>query len=244
MMRPVYRATSTLLLIYTIALACAVTSGCATSRGVRPMGEGHLAAGASLGGPLFVNLAVPVVAPLASVFARFGVTGRTDVDLGIMLPVGRAAGIDLGAAHLVVRGKNAIPYVMTGARAALLGNARSWVQKSDTNTGAPLSFGAEVFEELYVHASWDTTPASYAFVGADLFAQVQHNIWRPSVMGGFVWRARAPLSLQVQIDWLALHRHTDMLSLRYVSLGGLGALGVQVGLTYDFGRVVPRAIRP
>jgi hypothetical protein len=201
------------------------------------LGEGHLAAGASLGGPLFNNLAVPVVAPLTSVFARYGLTHRTDLDLGVMLPIGRVVGLDFGASHLLLRPKGASPYVMLGGRAAVLGNARSWVLKQDINTATPLGFGAELFEQVYVNASWNLSTACYAFVGADLFAQVQSNTWRPSLMAGFVWRARNGISLQAQLNWLAIHRATDTLSIRYVSIAGLGSLGMQLGLTYDFGRV-------
>lgn len=232
---------SKIVLCCLVGLASAFIGGCAATRSVRPLGEGHLAAGASLGGPLFNNLAVPVVAPLASVFGRFGLTHRTDVDMGILLPVGRVTGVDLGISHLLVHPKGAGPYLMVGGRAAVMGNARSWVQKSDINTNSALGFSAEWFEEVYVNASWNVTQASYAFVGADVFAQVQRNTWRPSIMGGFVWRNRRGLSLQAQVNWIALHRATDQLSLRYVSIADLGSVGLQLGLAYDFGRVTARA---
>lgn len=225
-----------------LSLLGLLSSGCAATRAIRPVGQGHLVAGASVGGPIFNNLAVPVVAPLTSVYGRYGLSHRTDVDMGLMLPVGRVVGADVGVSHLVLRPRGPRPALMAGGRVALLGNARAWVQARDVNTQSALGFGPEVFEELYVNASWRVSRDALAFVGGDVFAQAHHETFRPSVTAGFVWQGPRGVSLQAQVNWLAVHRESRMLSVRYVSVGDRGALAMQLGIAYDFGRLGSRAV--
>jgi hypothetical protein len=213
------------------------TWSCAASRAVRPVGAHHLAAGASIGGPLFTNLAVPVPTPLVTAFARYGLTDCTDVDLGLFLPVSRVQGIDVGAAHLLQRPRGLRPALMAGGRLALFANAQSLIGARDAPSGKVPRLQPRLFEEVYVNASWDLTPAMVGYLGADLFMQAQNGTLRPSLALGAIWRVTAPLSLQAEAKWLGFTHNTEALSIHYVTLRGYGAIGLQLSLTYQFGRV-------
>lgn len=221
----------------TLAWLCiALCTSCASSRVVRPLRRNQFAAGASLGGPIFSNLAIPVLTPATQVYGRYGLTGHTDIDLGVHLPVSRVGGVDLGVAHLFVKNKRHIPALLAGARLSFFGNVRSWTQPNDGPLNPPLHLDLRIFEELYAHASWDITPTLIGYAGVDLFAQAEAKIFHPSLLFGMLWHTTLPVSIQADFKWLAVEQNTHLLSMRYLSVAHQGAIALHLSVTYYFGR--------
>lgn len=90
--------------------------GCMAARNVRPVGEGRMSAGLSVGGPMFTNLGGAIPTPLMTAYGRYGVNDTTDLDFGLSLPIVAAVGVDVGMAKLLLEERGARPALMAGGR--------------------------------------------------------------------------------------------------------------------------------
>jgi len=205
-----------------LVLLLLLCAGCSATRSVRPVGEGRLGTALSVGGPLFVNLGPPLPVPIPVLSARYGVTARTDVDVGILLPLVPTLGLDAGASTLVVPPSGWRPAVMAGARATLLG-------------ALPGLRSPHVLLEAHGTASWSPAPRLLAYTGADALFDPGSMRLHPTALVGLSFAAPlGGLSLSAEARWLAMATSSRALSMRYGSLGGQGALGVVIALGYTF----------
>ena len=196
--------------------------GCSATRSVRPVGEGRLGTAMSVGGPLFVNLGPPLPVPIPVVSARYGVTARTDVDVGLLLPIVPTLGLDVGASTLVVQPRRWRPAVMAGGRATWLGVV-------------PGMRHPHVLLEAHGTASWVATTHLLAYTGADVLVDPISARWHPSALVGLSFAVPlGGLSLSAEARWLAITTSSRALSMRYGSLANQGAIGVVIALGYTF----------
>jgi hypothetical protein len=212
--RPDTNAVFVLLLLLTL--------GCSATRSVRPVGEGRLGTALSVGGPLFVNLGPPLPAPIPVLSARYGISRRTDVDVGILLPVVPTLGLDAGASTLVLPPAGWRPAIMAGGRATLLG-------------ALPGLRSPHVLLEAHGTASWVAAHNLLAYTGADVLFDPSSIRLHPTALLGLSFAVPlGGLSLSAEARWLAMATSSRALSVRYGSLGGRGALGVVIALGYTF----------
>ena len=222
----------------TAAAALLLTTGCFAARTVRPVGEGNISAGLSVGGPIFTNLGAPIPTPLATAYVRYGVTNETDVDVGLSLPIVGAAGIDAGAAHQVLRQEGWRPAVSLGGRLLLYANLLGLSGAQDRD-GRPYDAGVRLFEEAYGYASWQLHEAWLAYAGLDLFAQAEQAIVRPTLLGGLQWQASRAVGLQLEVKQMALATNQEYAAVAFVGPGNYGAFAVNLGLSFTFERQPP-----
>lgn len=206
-------------------------SGCFAARNVRPVGRGHVAAGLSVGGPLFTNLGGAIPTPLATAYGRYGVTDTTDVDLGVTFPTTRAMGLDAGASHQVLAQHGGVPAVSIGGRLDLWVNPYGFTGKRDSN-GVPYRLDPALFEEVYAYPSWQLGEHVLGYVGLDLFAQAEHAIVRPSLVAGAEWRPRRSFGLQLELDQIAFLTDQTASTVSYLGPAHHGALAVQLGFNF------------
>lgn len=222
----------------TTVAALLLTTGCFAARNVRPVGEGNVSAGISVGGPVFTNLGAPIPTPLATAYARYGVTDETDIDVGLSLPIVGAAGIDAGAAHQVLKQDGLRPAVSLGGRLLLYANLLGLSGDVDRD-GRPYDPGVRLFEELYGYASWQLHEAWLAYAGVDLFAQAEQAILRPTLLGGVQWQPSRVLGLQLEIKQMALATNQEYAAVAFVGPGNYGAFAVNLGVSFTFERPPP-----
>ncbi|HET6344858.1 MAG TPA: hypothetical protein VFH51_07985 [Myxococcota bacterium] len=213
-------------------------AGCAVTRSIRPVGEGNLAAGVSVGGPIFQNLGAPIPVPLTSAYARLGLDPQTDVDVGLHLPVVRAAGIDAGVARLLWLSEGLWPAFMLGARIGVFGNVQGLLGRHAPETGSPYGLSPRVFEEIYGTFSWQPNPALLTWTGLHLFGQLERARVRPTLLAGAEWRPVDPLGFSLEAKWMTPLSDQRNLAIDYRGIAGRGALAVQVGAAYYFGQVL------
>lgn len=221
------------LLLATFALAA--LTGCSASRGVRPLGKGRTSAGLSVGGPLFTNLGPAMPAPLTSVHVRHGVGERTDLDVGLHLPVIGAAGIDFGASHLLLAQEGARPAVTAGGRAYLWASALALSGKKNPNTGRGYALEPRLYEELYARASWQLGENVLAWGGADLFVQLERLAVLPSLVAGAEWRPCRDCwipGITLEARHAALFSNQRFEVVDYLGPAGFGAFGVHLALNF------------
>jgi hypothetical protein len=206
--------------IFVCAMATAI--GCSATRSVRPVGRGNVNVAASIGGPLFRNLGPPLPVPLPVVSARVGLTDCTDVDFGVMLPVSRTAGLDLGASTLILQGHHGDLALMAGGRLTALSPVLSPLRPTFITEGS-------------LTASWALTPSLLPYLGADLLLELRTGRVHPTTLAGLTYASPlAGFSLAAEVRWLAIATDARRLSVRYVSPWSHGALAAVVAISYTF----------
>ena len=215
----------------------ALLTACTATRSVRPVGEGKVAVGASLGGPVFTNLAAPIPTPVLSTFGRYGLTSRADLDFGLNLTPAAAQGLDLGAAYLLREQSGLIPAVMAGGRAYLYVNALAFTSRLDPNTGRGYTLSPRIFEQIYANASWKLGQSFLIWAGLDLFAQVENAVFLPSIVAGGEWRAGRRVGLVAELKQMAILSDQEFSTISYLGPGHRGALALQLGVNVYLGDV-------
>ncbi len=215
------------------AVACALMlSGCFAARGVRPVGEGKVAAGLSVGGPMFTNLGGAIPTPLMTGYARYGLTDKTDLDFGLSLPVIGAMGVDVGASRQLLTEVGWRPAVSVGGRLNFWANLYGFTGGNDAN-GKPYTFEPRIYEEAYAYASWSIRGSrSYAYVGLDLFAQIEELAVRPTLLAGAEWRANRLFGLQLELKQMAFTQNQRYATVDFLGPADLGAFAVNLGFNF------------
>lgn len=199
------------------------------------MGEKKVAVGASVGGPIFTNLAAPIPTPVLSVFGRYGVTNRADIDFGVDLTPAAAQGIDVGGSYLLREQKGLVPAVMGGGRLYLFGNALAFSGRKDPNTGNGYALSPRLFEQVYANASWKLGERFLVWAGLDLFAQIENATFLPSVVAGTEWRATQRVGLVLELKQMAILSVQEFSTIAFIGPGHYGALAAQLGLNIYLG---------
>lgn len=219
------------LLALPLLVLCLQASACSATRNVRPVGEGRMAAGTSVGGPLFSNLGAAFPVPLVSGFVRYGLDDRTDLDAGLHAPIAGAMGLDFGAGRLLLEQNGGVPAVMVGGRLHLWWNALALTGRENPNTGNGYAFSPRLYEELYATASWKPTDRVLLWSGLNAFAQLEKLTVLPSLVAGAEWRPVPAFGIALEGRHLAFTRNTSSEVVAYTGLGGYGAFGLQLAFT-------------
>lgn len=212
-------------------LVLAALSACSTTRSVRPVGEGKLAVGLSVGGPLFKNLGPPIPVPVTNVFGRYGLTERMDLDFGLQVPVIAATGIDAGVSRLFLDQAGARPAVMAGGRLHLVANALALTGAENPN-GGDYPLGVRVFEELHGNASWKLGDKTLVWVSLVLFMQLEELIVRPALGVGGEWRPVPLFGLALEVRQMAFLTNERFAAVDFIGPADMGALSVQLGFNF------------
>ncbi len=219
------RDTNALLVLIVI-----IGAACSATRSVRPVGRGKLGTAISVGGPLFVNLGPPLPVPIAVVSARYGVSKKTDIDAGIVLPIVSTLGGDIGATTQVLSERGPIPTVMAGGRVSLVGPVIGGA------TAAP-----HVLLEAHSTASWSIAHGLLGYLGADVLFDAHSVRLHPTALMGINYAVPlGGLSFTAEGRWLAMATSSRDLSVRYGSFAGQGALGVVLAVAYTFDLAGPK----
>ncbi len=214
-----------------LGAALLLFAGCQTTRSIRPVGDGKVALGASLGGPMFTNLGPPIPAPLASGYGRYGISKRTDVDVGLHFPITAAAGADLGIAHLFLEQDGWAPAVMAGGRGYLFFDALALTSKKNP-AGDRYNADLTFFEELSGNASWRLGARSLAWLGLSFFVQAEKAIILPTLSAGFEWRLARTFGIAIELDQMAFTSNQKFSTISWIGPSNHGALAVQVGFNF------------
>lgn len=206
-------------------------AACSTTRSVRPVGEGKVSAGLSVGGPLFTNLGGAIPVPVTTIFGRYGLTENTDLDFGLQVPVIASIGVDAGASHLLLDQEGLWPAVMAGGRLHLHANPLGLIGRENPN-GTDYAVGVRVFEELHANASWRLGQRSLAWVSFVVFAQVEELIFRPAIGVGVEWRPASLFGLTVEARQMAFLTNQRFAAVSFIGPADLGALAIQLGFNF------------
>ena len=217
-----------------LVVVVALLAACSTTRSVRPAGEGNLSAGLSVGGPIFTNLGPAIPVPLTTLWGRYGLNEKTDLDFGLHVPIVASVGVDAGASRLLLDQAGLRPAVMAGGRLHLYANPLAFIGAEDPN-GQPYGLGFRVFEELHANASWLLGKKTLVWVSLVVFAQVEALVARPALGVGVEWRPVPSFGMTLELRQMAFLTDQRFAAVAYVGPADLGALSVQVGFNFHPG---------
>lgn len=223
------RAHERLVLVLPPLLAAVALAGCSLTREVRPVGQGNFAAGLSVGGPLFTNLGGAIPTPIASVYGRYGILPKLDLDFALDLTPTSAQGLDLGAAYEVLEQTGPAPAMMIGARGYMFVNADGFTGKVNPDTGSAYTLEPKAFEEIYANVSWEVGHPWLVYAGVDLFAQAEEKVFEPSILAGVEYRF-THVGIAAEVRDVAFTTNQKYSTFEYIGPGGYGALSFQLGL--------------
>lgn len=212
------------LRVVPLLLLTSLVSACSATHVARPLPRGASQWTVSLGGPWLPEAVPTKLVPYVSVGLQRGVTD--DLTLGgavhaTMAAYQVAAG-ELSATRRVARG--------AGVRPELAATGNVYLFAGDG--------GARVFPALGGVASWRPGERTLLFGGAQVIGQftgAPAALVTPLL--GVQRRVRSRLGLQAELKWMAANADTRAGVFEgESSLGGRGALALQLGLTVDRGR--------
>ena len=227
----VSRRVLTLLLLLLLGLTCV---GCGMRNLARTIGEGNGELRASVGGPIFSNLGVPMPLPNLQIGGRYGLTEGFDVDGDISL-LGLGYGIvafNAGAVGQIYRVERGIAISVSGRGHVLI-----------ATRGPDLRF----FPELGLHIEGPATPWLTVYGGLAGLVQFAPPPGKPPILlaphvGGevrFGGGGERPhrSGFVVEIGWI--NPWQDSASVVSWEPAGFGALYLHLGVRTRFGEVVP-----
>jgi len=205
------------------------TSGCALSRGVRPVGEKNVAIDASLGGPVADYMGGMKPFPLSTVGLTYGLTDKTNIHGGFhpsSLAMFGLVGLELGASHLVVEPDGAIPAVMVdGTIITLAGNLAE----------GPPDGGFRAFLETSVMASWAYGKREHLiYTGPEFITQPSPLMSIPGWTVGHRFNA-GRWGIGAELGWLAPFWDNLPPVVEYAGIGGRGAVSINLGVSVKLG---------
>lgn len=211
-----------------LLIAVSMLVACSTTRSIRPAGEGRFSAGLSVGGPIFTNLGPAIPVPLTTLWGRYGLNAKTDLDFGLHVPIVAAVGVDAGASRLLLEQKGLRPAVMAGGRLHLYANPLAFTGSEDAQ-GRAHELGFRAFEELHANASWLLGKKTLVWVSFVLFGQVEALLVRPAVGVGVEWRPVPSFGLALELRQMGFLTNQRFAAVEYLGPADLGALSVQLG---------------
>ncbi len=228
MTQSVRRAAPLALALFALAL-----QGCSMTREVRPVGKGNVAAGLSVGGPLFTNLGGAIPTPILSPYVRYGLLKNLDLDFALDLTPAAVQGADIGLGYEFRDQKGGIPAVMGGARVYGFGNMLAGTDRPAGYTGK-YTLAPTAFEEIYGNVSWIVARHWLLYAGVDLFAQAEQGIFIPSVLVGAEYRF-THVGIQAELKEEGFDVNKEFSTVEFLGPNHYGALAFQLGLNIYFG---------
>lgn len=210
-----------------LALALAALPACGTSHLVRPVGRGNTRVAVSAGGPLVRFGGAPVPVPIAVVGVAHGLSDEADVhaELHGTAALFGIAGLSMGGAWHPVRSSRTA--LSLGGTLYGFGNGRDAVLFADVWLGASwrvwswLSLGGGLHNGLRI----DTTDAELR----------ERFPWAPTPFAQLALRpGGGRVEFELEARWNAAATNGFLAAPNYYSVGPLGALGLLIGVTYQF----------
>ena len=207
--------------------ALVALSACASTHVVRPLGKGHGAVHASLGGPLVKLGGAVFPAPIFTVGGGYGV--RDDVDLWLDANLTAAVFGDLHvtprvAWHPLIRDHGWVPTLTVAGALELL---------TDFHV-------ARALPEVTAAAAWALGRKRHlVYTGFDLAVSFEGKGWVPlfaPFVGGELRLGRRT-GLTLEVKWIAPDFDTRPPAPAWVAPGSQGYLSVLLGLNVYFGGV-------
>ena len=208
-----------------LLVVVALSTACATTHLARPVGRGNTRVSASLGGPLVEFAGAPIPVPMSTVGVAHGVTESVDVH-GELHPTAAThgvGGITAGAAwHPLASHPSALTVggtlgtFFTTEDALLLADV--WLSGGG-KVASWLWLGGGVHNTLRVATSapGETIP------------------WAPTLFGLVAFRLSRRVTFDLELRWYALASCGQCVAIAYYAPGSVGALGVILGVDYQFG---------
>jgi hypothetical protein len=214
----------------------AAPSGCATTHLLQPVGKDNVRINTSLGGPI-LRRPVPIPAPIVTVNAAYGLEDDIDVHAGVQ-PLALAfspgegsvpiLGITGGAVwHPIARARHALAI---GGELQALGNRRDAVVFADAwigGSGRPtrwLLLGGGV-HNLFRIGSSDRELDARPF-------------WTPTLFGLAQFSPSQRFSIDLEVRWYAFSQNAGLVTVDWLSPGGIGVIGAMLGFNVNFGQGV------
>lgn len=204
------------ILLFTAVFAVA----CGHAAKLRPTAPGTVAVEAALGGPLAKVEGMTLPMPLTTLGASVGLSERFDVAAHAHLTslAFGVAGLDVGSTFLAHDGAGAVPTV------ALNGKLYGFLE---VRRGTPAAY-----LELGGTASWKLGVVS-PYVHLAGLAQLDGPVL-PAVGAGLQVEL-GRFALQGEVRWFNPSHETEFVVVEWLHLGGRGAWGPVLSLSYQFG---------
>jgi hypothetical protein len=211
----------------------AASSGCATSHLLQPVGKDHLRVNASVGGPI-LRRPLPIPTPIVTVDVAYGL--EEDIDL-------HASVQPLSMAFSGGGGSTAILSMTAGAVWHPIRNVRHALAIGGSLQGMANRRDAVVFADAWVGGAG--RPTRWLLLGGGV-----HNLlrigssdreldarpfWAPTLFGLAQFSPSTRFSIDLELRWYAFTQNADLVTVDWLSLGGLGVIGAMLGFNVQFG---------
>ncbi len=228
------RSTPIRSMILQLALPLSTLAACATTHTLEPVGKNRLRMNASLGGPVLNLGGAPIPLPIATVNAAYGVEDDVDVHVGLH-PVALAFNPGEGSVPLLGMNGGVTWHPLQRFRNALAigGELYGFANRRD----------AVVFGNAWIGGAG--RPTRWLLLGGGIHNLLRVGVtspefdtrtfWTPTVFLLARFNPTERIGIDIEPRWYAFSQNTAILTPNWVSLGGIGAVGVTVGFSYTFG---------
>ncbi len=202
------------------------------------MGRGQTRLSLSAGGPLARVRSATIPVPMATVGVAHGVTDAVDVHVDVH-----------PFSWIFSPGDGSIP-VLGGTMGVAVhplpfghGNGRHWLTLGADVLGFTNRLDADLLANLWIAGSID--PTSWLSLAAGLHNTVvmastnsfqnSRSRYLPTLFAQIALRPSRRVSIDLEMRWYGFSENGVNLVPAYITLGELGALGVLLGVNYQFG---------
>lgn len=226
---PAGRALTSALALVTLS----ALTGCMTTHLARPVGAGNTRVHASLGGPLIRLGGATLPLPITTLGVAHGLGDDVDVHADLH-PT--AAVFNPGAGSTPLLGVDA------GVAWHPIPRHRSALTLGATLYGFGNKLDATVFADAWVAGG--IRPVSWLFLSIGLHNQLrigssdrevsQRSFWAPTAFALVSFGPFRRVSIDVEARWYSFTENASRVAPDWVATGPVGALGVLLGLSYQF----------
>ena len=211
-------------------------AACGTTHLVRPVGRGQTRISLSAGGPLATIGSATIPVPMTTLGVAHGVTDAVDVHADIH-PFG----------WIFTSGEGSISPIGGTIGAAVhpipTPRGRHWLTIGADLYGFTNRLDAEMYANFWIGGSID--PTSWLSLAAGLHNTVilastnsfqsNRSRYEPTLFLQAAVRPSRHVSVDVELRWYAFSENGVAVVPAYISIGELGALGILLGVHYQFG---------
>lgn len=202
---------------------CLLLPACGLPTAVRPTPKGVWQPELGFGGPVAkVTSTVHLPLPVSTLGVRTGVTDTLDVSAHVHLTslVFDVAGLDLGTTWLALEQHGAFPAL------ALTGRVYGFAELQQ--------FAPRAYLELSPAVSWRVNDWLLPYLSASALVQFAGAAPLIAAGGGAEFRLGA-WGLQAEARWYGPNVASRFMAVDWYSVGGMGAWGVVMGVSYRLG---------
>jgi hypothetical protein len=204
---------------------------CAAYTALEPVGQGHLDANISLGGPIISAFGGKIPLPYTAMGFNYGLSRRTNLHGNFhLLPLAyKMIGLDGGIAWFPVENCGSIPTL--GIQSRLLGLASI---KSGINERV------RIYPVLSASAAWRVSSGTL-YLGFDLIVPLSSQDFDNeassalfSPFWGYRWSLGAKNRLLTELKWHGVNVRSDQLAVDYLFIGAHGAITTLLSIERSF----------